>query len=154
MCEVQLVGLCWTGQAGVPWGWLAGWQTPPQGTFHHRRHRTHLCICFGYVFVFPLDICRLLFVWNVHVYLWLHPMELSPIGAILPIFFASNMSRCRVTYVTRLLLQHLLKYLPQHLSYITILRDMCALLLDLLFVTDFMGDLFPQKNITPKVQKL
>ena len=78
------------------------------------------------------------------------PMELSPIGAILPIFFASNMSRCPVTYVTRPLLQHLL----QHLSYITILRDMCALLLDLLLVTDFMGDLFSQKNITLKVQKL
>ena len=88
----------------------------------------------------------------MYVYLWLHPKELSPIGAILPIFFASNMSRCPVTYVTRLLLQHLL----QHLSYITILRDMCALLLDLLLVTDFLAtrDLFSQKNITPKVQKL
>ena len=120
------------------------------------RHLTHLCICFEYVFfVFPLGIYVYYYLSQMCMYTCdSSPMELSPIGAILPIFFASNMSRCRVTYVTRLLLQHLLKYLPQHLSYITILRDMCALLLDLLFVTDFMGDLFPQKNITPKVQKL
>ena len=94
----------------------------------------------------------------MQVYLWLHPKELSPIGAILPIFFASNMSRCPVTYVTRPLLQHLLKYLFQQLSYITILRDMCALLLDLLLVTDFMGyawSLLPKKyySSAPQIKR-
>ena len=145
---------CWNsaGQAR-PWGWPAGWQAPPQGTFHHRRHRTHLCICFEYVFVFPLDTYYIYVYYYLskmcmYVYLWLHPKELSPIGAILPIFFASNMSRCPVTHVTRLLLQHLL----QHLSYIPILRDMCALLLDLLLVTDFLGyewSLSQKKLISP-----
>ena len=37
-----------------PWGWVAGWQAPPQGTFHHRSHHTHLVFVLNVFFLYFL----------------------------------------------------------------------------------------------------